>query len=82
MFVAKCIVAGAYKYYRLTEIQSVTMSSSKKRVCIIGAGPSGMCALYHFAKESGSDIEVVCYEKQSEWGGLWNYTWRTGKIMY
>lgn len=24
------------------------------------------------------DLEVVCYEKQSNWGGLWNYSWRTG----
>ena len=22
--------------------------------------------------------EVVCFEKQSDWGGLWNYSWRTG----
>ena len=22
--------------------------------------------------------DVVCLEKQSDWGGLWNYTWRTG----
>merc|ERR1719383_721429 len=22
--------------------------------------------------------DVVCYEKQANWGGLWNYTWRTG----
>ncbi|MEM8581957.1 MAG: NAD(P)/FAD-dependent oxidoreductase, partial [Pseudomonadota bacterium] len=22
--------------------------------------------------------EVVCYEKQDDWGGLWKYTWRTG----
>ena len=22
--------------------------------------------------------EVTCYEKQSDWGGLWNYSWRTG----
>jgi trimethylamine monooxygenase len=21
---------------------------------------------------------VVCFEKQSDWGGLWNYTWRSG----
>jgi hypothetical protein len=26
--------------------------------------------------------EVVCYEKQSNWGGLWNYTWRTGTDEY
>ena len=22
--------------------------------------------------------EIVCFEKQDDWGGLWNYTWRTG----
>ena len=21
---------------------------------------------------------MVCFEKQENWGGLWNYTWRTG----
>lgn len=52
-----------------------------KRVAIIGAGPCGLGQLCAFAaaKAAGSDIpEVVCYEKQSDWGGLWNYTWRTG----
>jgi trimethylamine monooxygenase len=51
------------------------------RVCIIGAGPSGCSALRAFksAQEKGETIpEVVCYEKQSDWGGLWNYSWRTG----
>jgi len=52
-----------------------------KKVCIIGAGPSGLCVLSWFAKmkKEGKNVpEVVCYEKQSNWGGLWNYTWRTG----
>ena len=52
-----------------------------KRVAIIGAGPSGLAQLRAFqsAKAKGDDIpEIVCYEKQSDWGGLWNYTWRTG----
>lgn len=56
-----------------------------KRVAIIGAGPSGLAQLRAFqsAKEKGADIpEVVCYEKQSDWGGLWNYTWRTGVDEY
>ena len=22
--------------------------------------------------------EIVCFEKASDWGGLWNYNWRTG----
>ncbi len=57
----------------------------KKRVAIIGAGPSGLAQLRAFqsAQKAGSDIpEVVCFEKQSNWGGLWNYTWRTGLDQY
>ena len=52
-----------------------------KRVCVIGAGPSGLAQLRAFqsAAAKGAEIpEIVCYEKQSDWGGLWNYTWRTG----
>ncbi|HEY2101545.1 MAG TPA: NAD(P)/FAD-dependent oxidoreductase, partial [Pseudonocardia sp.] len=51
------------------------------RVAIIGSGPSGLAQLQAFAaaRASGTEIpEVVCFEKQSDWGGLWNYTWRTG----
>ncbi|MEM7377885.1 MAG: NAD(P)/FAD-dependent oxidoreductase, partial [Pseudomonadota bacterium] len=52
-----------------------------KRVAVIGAGPSGLAQLRAFqsAAAAGADIpEVVCFEKQADWGGLWNYTWRTG----
>lgn len=51
------------------------------RVAVIGAGPSGLAQLRAFqsAAKKGADIpEVVCFEKQSNWGGLWNYSWRTG----
>jgi len=51
------------------------------KICIIGAGPSGLSILCWFSKmqREGKKIpEIVCYEKQSNWGGLWNYTWRTG----
>ena len=51
------------------------------RVAIIGAGPCGLAQLRAFdsAQKAGAEIpEVVCFEKQSNWGGLWNYTWRTG----
>lgn len=54
---------------------------SSKRVAIIGAGPSGMAQMRAFqnAQQNGEDIpKIVCFEKQSNWGGLWNYTWRTG----
>ena len=51
------------------------------RVAVVGAGPSGLAALRAFqsAAQMGAQIpEVVCFEKQTDWGGLWNYTWRTG----
>jgi len=51
------------------------------RVAVIGAGPCGLGQLRAFAlaKQQGAEIpEVVCFDKQSDWGGLWNYTWRTG----
>ena len=52
-----------------------------KKVCVIGAGPSGMsfmCWAAKFAREGRKVPEVTCFEKQSNWGGLWNYSWRTG----
>ncbi len=55
------------------------------RVAVLGAGPSGLAQLRAFqaAKEKGAEIpEVVCFEKQDDWGGLWKYTWRTGTDQY
>ena len=57
----------------------------QKRVAVIGAGPSGLAQLRAFqsAAQKGADIpEVVCFEKQDNWGGLWNYSWRTGVDEY
>lgn len=57
------------------------MNNQKKRIAIIGAGPSGLAQLRAFqsAKSKGAEIpEIVCFEKQKDWGGMWNYTWRTG----
>lgn len=51
------------------------------RLAVIGAGPSGLAQLRAFqaAAASGEEVpEIVCFEKQEDWGGLWNYTWRTG----
>ena len=56
-----------------------------KRIAVIGAGPSGLAQLRAFqsAKNNGEAIpEIVCFEKQANWGGLWNYTWRTGLDEY
>lgn len=57
----------------------------KPRVCVIGGGPSGMSILsaFMYAKEKGADVpELVCFEKQEEMGGLWNYSWRVGVDEY
>ena len=51
------------------------------KVAIIGAGPCGLSALRSFeqAEKNGEKIpEIVCFDKQEDWGGLWNYSWRTG----
>lgn len=58
-----------------------TKPISEQRVCVIGAGPSGLAQLRAFqsARSKGAQIpKIVCYEKQGNWGGMWNYTWRTG----
>ncbi|WP_332118762.1 NAD(P)/FAD-dependent oxidoreductase [Azorhizobium caulinodans] len=52
-----------------------------KRIAILGGGPSGLAVLRAFesARRKGAEIpEIVCYEKQSDCGGMWNYNWRTG----
>ena len=48
-----------------------------KRIAVIGAGPSGLAVLRAFgaARKAGKDVpEIVCFEKQSDPGGMWNYT--------
>jgi trimethylamine monooxygenase len=55
------------------------------RVAIIGAGPSGLSQIHAFeeARKQGANVpEVVCFERQDNWGGLWNYTWQTGTDEY
>ena len=55
------------------------------KVAIIGSGPCGLSMLRAFqqAEEKGQSIpKIVCYEKQEDWGGLWNYSWRTGSDQY
>lgn len=48
-----------------------------KRVAVIGAGPCGLSVLRAFAS-AADKVEIVCFEKQNDWGGLWNYSWRVG----
>src|SRR5699024_808044 len=55
------------------------------RVGIIGAGPSGLAQLRAFesAQRVGEEIPaIICFEKQSNCGGMCIYTWRTGLGKY
>ena len=55
------------------------------RIAVLGAGPSGLAMLRAIdsLRRQGHPVpEVVCYEKQSDLGGMWNYTWRTGLDAY
>lgn len=57
--------------------------TTRKRVCIVGCGPAGMSLLFQLGKLSDDEIpDIVCYEKQSDWGGAWNVTWRKGTDEY
>ncbi|CAF3082778.1 unnamed protein product [Rotaria sp. Silwood2] len=52
---------------------------SKQRIAIIGAGPSGLTQLLALKQaEQEQQVELVCFERQSDWGGLWLYTSQIG----
>ena len=55
------------------------------KIAIIGSGPCGLSMLraFHQAQLKGEKIpEITCFDKQSDWGGLWKYSWRTGSDQY
>ncbi|CAF3125872.1 unnamed protein product [Rotaria sp. Silwood2] len=55
------------------------MGITQKRIVIIGAGPSGLSQLIVFKQvEEEQRVELVCFERQADWGGLWQYTALTG----
>ncbi|CAF1057644.1 unnamed protein product [Adineta ricciae] len=52
---------------------------NRKRIAIIGAGPCGLSQLLAFKQaEQDQLVELICFERQAEWGGLWQYTALTG----
>jgi trimethylamine monooxygenase len=48
---------------------AATGQEVSKRICVVGAGPSGLFSVHALHNLDG--VEVVCYEKQSEMGGMW-----------
>ena len=78
---AASAAAAALLAWRRRRWRRTAKPPEQLRVCVIGAGPAGLATLSAFRKleQRGVRIpELVCYEKQSDWGGMWNYTWRTG----
>ncbi|KAI0192174.1 hypothetical protein F4808DRAFT_443205 [Astrocystis sublimbata] len=43
------------------------------RICIIGAGPSGLTSAKHLQAEGFSPSQIDIYEQQDDVGGVWNY---------
>ena len=70
----------------------MSASTKPKRLCIIGAGMSGLSVLIRLRQKGllvedleinsssklSEKIDVVCYDRHRQFGGLWNYNWRTG----
>jgi trimethylamine monooxygenase len=55
----------------------------KLRIAIIGAGPSGLSQLLAFKQaEQEQQVELVCFERQSDCGGLWLYISQVGIDVY
>ena len=50
---------------------SVYRTTMPRRIAVIGAGASGLCAIKSCIEE---ELEPVCYERTSYVGGLWQYT--------
>lgn len=53
--------------------------NGKKKIVIIGAGASGLCAARH-AISKGYDVSI--FEQTDHVGGTWAYTDRTGNDDY
>jgi len=51
----------------------------KKHVAIIGAGP---CELSQLIALKDDNVDLVCFEHQSDWGGMWLYKLETGTDVY
>lgn len=48
-------------------------SHAKQRVCIIGAGMSGLASI-KLLSDHPQDFEIISFDKNSDVGGLWIYT--------
>jgi len=59
------------------DMQSTDTKNETDKVCIIGAGSSGLAAAKTFAERG---IPFDCLERENDIGGLWNETTGTGVV--
>ena len=59
------------------DMQSTDIKNETDKVCIIGAGSSGLAAAKTFAERG---IPFDCLERENDIGGLWNETTGTGVV--
>ena len=64
------------------QLEYLIMTEGRKRIAVIGAGPSGLSSLYALREYHGKEMELVCFERHPEIGGLWYYTDETGIDKY
>ena len=50
---------------------------TKKKICVIGTGVSGLGAAKHVA-DFKNEFDLVVFEKNNDVGGQWSYTDKTG----
>jgi hypothetical protein len=62
------------------KIKEQLLGTKKKlRVVFLGAGVSGL-NFFHFAEQRLENVEIVCYEKNSDVGGTWFENRYPGKL--
>lgn len=54
-----------------------TDSKKKVRVCVIGSGAAGLCALRHLSSDLDY-FEPEAFEQTGDIGGIWIYTEKIG----
>ena len=53
----------------------------KTRICVIGAGASGLCLLEELRKLDTDKFEISCFERYDKVGGLWNFTYVAAFVL-
>lgn len=54
---------------------------SKTKVCVVGAGPAGLCAAKHLL-EKQEKFDVTVFEQSGDLGGIWRYNDLSGTDVH